>query len=611
MITLREKLIIAHLIKRGNPTTSNQLAKKFAVSNRTIKNDIRKLREWLKGHDVSIQSQTNKGYWIHFSNKTSELYFHQMLMTELESEEKWSASGRTNRFILLLCLHPEKVLTALQLAEALSVSRNTILNGISEVERVLKQRNVSLQKSSGTGYEITGEELAIRQTIESILLLNNDQELTYRNISVEKVKHKLLSLPEGIHPYIQLVFEMIDAESMDYQPTRSEKYTLYIRILISLCRVVKQKRIKVEEDNVLPGKNVSPLAKYTYRKMDKIYLKVGQVLTEAEFYYVYRNLVKRHRPEMLSDYTNRIINFVSEKEGIPFYLDPALQTNLFNHLSIKFDDNHIKLLEVNPFIEELKKQHANLFEHVQEACMKYLQQGLITHPEFFASFVSLHFLVSMESKFHSQSPIKALYVCASGGGVARIIKNRVEKEIPTLQVTRYCGLDEVEEVLANENYDIVISIFPIIIEHPMILVEPVLTSRNIREIKQLLDQLRMKVNNDATKEIELSQRKHISPMDAESVSLEVIIQGMEFYLYMKDSLGDSVKPSLEDAFLTHIFLMQHRIYFEQEYDDFIDSKKYLNERFKMVKEILDKYGMSVPSNEIQAITYYLEDEGRG
>lgn len=607
MITLRERSIITHLVKQQAPITSGQLAEEFSVSSRTIKNDIRKLREWLKEHNVSINSQTNKGYWIHFLDKKSQLYFHQMLMTELEKEEKWSATGRINRLILLLCLHSDAVLTADKLAEALLVSRNTVLNDIVEVEGLLKQRNVTLLKNAGSGFEVIGEELAIRQTVESILLFNNDNELTYRNISVEGVKHKLLSLPEMMHSYVCLILKMIDRESSDYQPTQSEKYTLYIRILISVCRVVKQKRIQIEKDNVLPHRDVSPLAKNTYRIMSEIYIEMGQVLTEAEFYYVYRNLVKNHRPEILSDWTKRIINYVSEKEETPFYLDPSLQVNLFNHLSLKFDDKHLKLLEVNPFIEELKKLHPTLFQHVKEGCLKYFQQGLITHHETFASFVSLHFLVSLESKFHSQSPIKALYVCASGGGVARVIKNRVEREIPTLQVTRYCGLEEVEEVLASEKYDIVISIFPIIIEHPMVLVEPFLTERNIVEIKHILDQLRITDSESSKKSRIWSGPLHVNPTDTESVSLEVIMQGMEFYLYMKQALGDKIKPSLNDAFLTHIFLMEHRIYFEQEYDDFIDDEKYLNEQFKMVKGILDDFGLDVPSNEIQAITYYLDD----
>src|SRR5699024_11083419 len=91
-----------------------------------------------------------------------------------------------------------------------------------------------------------------------------------------------------------------------------------------------------------------------------------------------------------------------------------------------------------------------------------------------------------------------------------------------------------------------------------------------------------------------------SPNDPEEISREIIIRGMELYKYMKQELAGQINEDLEDAFLMHITLMIHRIYFDKEYDEFIQAKDHMSESFKKVKNLLKRFGLKVHRSEIQA-----------
>jgi len=610
MLTNRQKEIAFILLNNEQPLLYRELAEKCSVSLRTIKSDMKEVKYWFKKHQVELHSQPNKGLWLSNLNENEKVKIHYKLLLESADEEIWGEEGRIRRIILLLSLHPSKYVTAEFLAEQLFVSKQTIYKDMKKVGKYLAENNLTLTVLPRKGYTITGEEVDIRQQAEYLLTYKIVIEESYKSETYLKFKEELFSFSENIKSMVLIVDELlrkaISQSSIEYKPASVEIFTLFTRLVISICRVTKEDVIQLESSNAEIDMSLSEFATFAYAVADEVFEKYNKEITSDEFIYIYRNALLNNQHENLIEMTNNIIRFVSRKLSIPFYNDSTLQGNLLSHFSNKFTEENAILLENNPFMEDLKTKHDYLYHPVKEACEKYIKFNNLPS-EIISSFVTLHFLVSLETIFANKKPLKALYVCASGRGVARVVKNRVEKEVPQIRVIQYCGLDELEEVTANYAFDLIISVFPIETDIPTVWVEPVPSESNIRELKVKVTEL---TGGNQLHPQQIIRVDEENGEDPEEYSREVILEAMELYMGLKQVFHGRIKHGMEDAFLMHIFLMVHRIKFSMEYDHLINASFAETKDYRKVDTIFKKQGLYASADEKKAILFYIEKENK-
>ena len=75
---------------------------------------------------------------------------------------------RINRLLIMLLVTREAI-TALKLANALEVSKDTIMNDLDELEHHFLKEGLVLNRQTRKGFWITGKERLVRLTIEEIL----------------------------------------------------------------------------------------------------------------------------------------------------------------------------------------------------------------------------------------------------------------------------------------------------------------------------------------------------------------------------------------------------------------------------------------------------------
>lgn len=604
MLTNRQKEIALILLNNEQPLFYRELAEKCAVSLRTIKSDMKEVKYWFKKHHVDLQSQPNKGIWMSRLNEKDKVKIHQKLLLESVDEDIWGEEGRIRRIILLLSLQPCKYVTAEFLADQLLVSKQTIYKDMKKVEKYLANNNMALTVLPRKGYTITGEEVDIRQQAEYLLTYKIVIEDSYNPEVYLKFKDELISYSTDIQSIVLLVDEVLRKDihqlPIEYKPTSVETFTLFIRLVISVCRITKEKAIQLGSSNAEFDMSLSNFATFAYAVSNKVFEQSNIEITNDEFIYIYRNALLNNQHENIIEITNDIIRFVSQKLSIPFYNDGNLQSNLLSHFSNKFTEENAILLENNPFMEDLKTKHDYLYHPVKEACEKYIQHNLPS--EVISSFVTLHFLVSLETIFANNTPLKALYVCASGRGVARVVKNRVEKEVQQIRVIQYCGLGDLEEVTENYTFDLIISVFPIETKTPTVWVEPVPSERDIRELKNKVSELTG--GNQLLPEQQTTMNKNNG--DPEEYSREIILEAMELYLELKQMFHGRIKHKMEDAFLMHVFLMVHRIKFSMEYDHLVNTSFVETNDYRKIDRIFKKHELHTSADEKKAILFYIE-----
>lgn len=610
MLSEREIKILLKLLKFNYPIRIKDLSEEFNVSTRMIKYDLDHIKDWLAKYEMQIISQTNKGLWIETDGDKKKI-----IIKELLGNECWNRIPDQNfriKKIVMTMLQKSDYTTAASLSEILEVSRNTILSDMKLVEEFVSPWEIQLERKKRIGYKLSGEELHLRLLIENLILSNMSNYEIYQimsSISNNEEKTYTIYSMEGT---LLSVFRIAEEKLCElYHPSvtkilhQSDILTLLIRITISVTRLNQGKTIKgyrVLKDN----QYTDDVSIFIFNFMKSVFKTVDLPLLEDEFLYLSGEFANGRRVDLLNA-TQKIIEEVSYKTGIDFKRDTKLFSNLFAHLSLRFQRGLFNMTESNPFAEEIKQNYADLFESVSLACEKYLGMDKIVNKNEFISFITLHFLTSLENTFNKKEKVRAVYVCATGKGVARLIKSRVEKEIHDIDIVAYCSIMEVEEICKKREVDLIISVFPIKSRIPVIVMEAIPTKKDIDTIKEkvyeILENRPKSIQRIAWKEEEKNDE------DSESISLEIILKGFEVIQEVQSNFAHRIKDDRLQALHLHIFLMVHRYFFEKQYDDFLYTSHQVTEKNKqdlqLFKNILESKDLHVNDSELIALLQYL------
>lgn len=610
MLSEREYKILLKLLKFNYPIRIKDLSEEFNVSTRMIKYDLDHIKDWLAKYEMQIISQTNKGLWIETDGDKKKI-----IIKELLGNECWNRIPDQNfriKKIVMTMLQKSDYTTAASLSEILEVSRNTILSDMKLVEEFVSPWEIQLERKKRIGYRLFGEELHLRLLIENLILSNMSNYEIYQIMSSisnnEERNYTIYSMDGTLLSVFRIAEEKL---SELYHPSvikilhQSDILTLLIRITISVTRLNQGKTIKsyrVLKDN----QYTDDVSIFIFNFMKSVFKTVDLPLLEDEFLYLSGEFANGRRVDLLNA-TQKIIEEVSYKTGIDFKRDTKLFSNLFAHLSLRFQRGLFNMTESNPFAEEIKQNYADLFESVSLACEKYLGMNKIVNKNEFISFITLHFLTSLENTFNKKEKVRAIYVCATGKGVARLIKSRVEKEIHDIDIVAYCSIMEVEEICNKREVDLIISVFPIKSRIPVIVMEAIPTKKDIDTIKEkvyeILENRPKSIQRIAWKEEEKNDE------DSESISLEIILKGFEVIQEVQSNFAHRIKDDRLQALHLHIFLMVHRYFFEKQYDDFLYTSHQVTEKNKqdlqLFKNILESKDLHVNDSELIALLQYL------
>ena len=154
--------ILYYLTQNILPVTSAELAENLGVSERTIKNDIEKMRCSSEKDGYSIHAQRGKGYWLQIENAEK---FGQ-LETQLNyrfSRDNYTLEyeDRANQVVRMLLVNTDYMKLD-DIAEQLYLSRSSLKNIMPEVRGIFRDFKLDLISKPGYGIKIQGEEINIR-----------------------------------------------------------------------------------------------------------------------------------------------------------------------------------------------------------------------------------------------------------------------------------------------------------------------------------------------------------------------------------------------------------------------------------------------------------------
>lgn len=642
MLTSRSRELLKKIIDSQYPLRVKDLASEFRVSERTIKYDLDVVRLWLKEQKAYLNSQPNKGIWF-----SGDPVIRKELRSMLdESDKKNVFLNQQDRIesIMLDLLLTDHSLSLNDIAEKIGVSRNTIISDMQKVEILLHSLNLGLQRKTGTGIWLLGSEIQRRLASEYLLQARLGSREMFETVQAVMHKNILLCESKLSEKFLLLVtdLEIVFKSVKDLTLRAKEELGVFfedrviIGVLIRLCVVIVRIRSKHEIASDSLGIN-----KYFSLDQSKLFNICEDVLAALsdkldldipshEVGYVSLQFMCGSLPLLYKEGVNskevpdpvsiarKMIKRVSEVMNNHFDEDAELLDNLLAHLTEKLAKYKYGVIDPNPIVSEIRRSYPDMFEGVKNVCLEILTQFDVFLTDSDIAYIVLHFQAAYERKT-GISKLKTLVVCGTGRGTARLVRTLLENELKNLQVVGVYSITEVEKVMKTQNVDFVVSVLPIDLSIPVVVVNTIPTKHDLEAILEVTKSLRMhkpepvlepEYRNNVLDEFSVLRSKiDVKNLPLlESISRDVVIKGFEVSQIITTQFKEYLTEQGMAGLTLHLYLMVHRFVFSSPYEDNNPhdplEPDYATGLRRRLEEILTQNQISIPHSEMNAILRY-------
>ena len=424
-------------------TTADEIAKHLDLSKKTVYRLIKQINNAKPGLKV-IESAKGRGYRLNHEEFILQRKTFQSDVAEI------SPITRQEKVMEELLLASPKWLKLSQLYEDFYVRDSTIANDEKAINKRLSNYNLKLARKN-RALQITGEEPEIRKAIVELLQ-------TLDVVDIEDLKSTTNSELNQFD--VALVTEQIGK----IEKTLGEKVpypynvNLFSHLYILISRVKKvavdtgDQKLTVQERQVM---NDEPkIAKIAEKTIQSIGIYLNKQLPEVEQYYLFQYLISSRLP----DQTSQVPNFSDEVTKVAdFYLSKVGQRlNLAVNSSTIFHElaNHVKpmlnrlrngIRVKNVLLEQIKLSYQGVFKIVTEVSKivsKKFNLPVISDDE--NGFITLYFARMNEAH---QLPIRTLVMCTTGIGTSELLKTKLKKHFPELEIVDVINTREYQQYL--------------------------------------------------------------------------------------------------------------------------------------------------------------------
>ena len=483
---MRQEKIVEYLYAKKQAIAPKVLAAAFQISERTLANDIKWLKETGFSEGFSIERIRSKGYQLKILD---QIKFQNYLAQSKQHEQVDNSSPQERiKNIELLLLFHEDYITMQQIAKWLDVSLSTVKADIKQVEQFCESYELKLFGKAHYGLKILGTESKKRRAI--LYLIRNTI-----NTPVLTEKYKEFNFvfdEEALRHFLQ---EQLQENQLKISDVVFENVVQHIRLLcfrIMQNNTLNNDEVKcgvtVDEYDRLTEKLVAYLEKtyqLTFSTVEKKYLEeqLRGKLTVLE---------NSAGNQQLEQAIGKALEHVDRLYHTHFRNDQDLANALLLHVAPLLQRLYTGHQLENPIIEDIYTQYANVF-NVAMIFVNELNKGMdveISKDEI--GYVAIYFVASLEKQSNQliDDYQKIAVICSTGGGAAYLLKVNLERLFSNAEVDTF-ALNEIDQI--DSSFDLVISTVPLEhadLEIPIIYTKTILSQTEIAKIEKDLNLLR-------------------------------------------------------------------------------------------------------------------------
>lgn len=459
-----ENLIRILYEKRNRFMIIKEMAEHEGCSDKTIRNSLDRVEEYLNKFSSDLQLERVKGKGIRLKVKeNSSITLRDILGSKGVSEDVLSTNER--RFeIAYSLLMDTKPITLKKLSGMYYVSQDIINKDLDEIGRQMEKFNLKIVSRQRVGTLLEGLEKDKREALaHSIKSLGGIRKAkpTLKNIfmshEIDLVNKSIMDLQDDIKVYFT-------DESSD---------ALAIHVLFMIKRIKLNQAIGVsryEEDLVARKPQYSWATKLAGYLENKFSLKFpGNEIVYLAVHLLGIRYSSGNDLESIS-YTiesdsnimdvllDRLLENMGEVCKTSFKEDEILIEGLRMHLYGSLNRITYGLSLENPLFEDIKRMNPYLYNEILDTVDRFNSEYYIQIPKEEVAYITVHFQAAIERNNNGVAKKnRAIVVCHLGIGVSNYLQIKLEKIFPWMNFKGNVSVKEIRGYLENNPTDFIFS----------------------------------------------------------------------------------------------------------------------------------------------------------
>ncbi|MFD2370591.1 BglG family transcription antiterminator [Brevibacillus sp. GCM10020057] len=475
MLDKRAMQMLQLFVQSHHTLSVKELMEQFSISRRTLYYDIRKINDWLKQAGLlQVQYIYAKGFYL---DETSRQAAARIIGENKPNVQALRAADRQVYLLLYVLLADERITTH-ECMEKTGVSRNTILHDLKSVKEDVEKHGLQFAYSYTDGYEITGDELAIRNLLSHHVhsLLHDGQEPLLKELLGGE---KDIPNPDAILQWLSDCERQLEVQfAEDATKPLSYLFPYYIKRIayghtVAFSRgqvrpIVETRHYEAVQtlERTLPLE--LPPDEICYLTMLLLSAKVNEFGQAAE-----TNGIPALRQAIAE-----MVDLFEVRACVVFDQRAQLEHNLYLHLQPAYYRFLYDMDATNPLKEVIQRQYRDIYELTKKSVqpLEKLVGKTISDDEI--AYIAVHFGGWMRWQGITATVLRrVLLVCANGVGTSRILAQQLEGLFSNIDLLGPITLRQYEQF--QDEVDLVVSTTKIANpRHRIILVNPILTDRD-------------------------------------------------------------------------------------------------------------------------------------
>lgn len=433
---------ILEKLAQEKSSTSSELATKFSLSSRTIRNRLRQISNELNDDIAKMESKAGIGFSIDIIDEKS---FNEFIIEkkELNNINPQTKEGRIN-FIIDYLLLNDNYVNLNKLSELLFVSRSTLSNDMLKVKSFFEPYHLTVENHKKKGVKLTGKEKDIRQCLSQINDKNNLFELFGGHERYVKIKEILNQV---------LTEYTISLSDLGFQNLCNHLYILVERNKSKNY----QEATEFNDLDLVLDDYLLKAAKKISSKVNKTF-EIDLSLGETDYIAIHLGgkqylALSNYDHDIFEDLnTHTVVIQFLEAVYYDWNIDLRSDDKLIFNLILHFKPMAIRLIsgfeQKNPMLEDIKN-HLSFAYLLTSQSIHIVENELeteISSDEI--SFISLHINLSLKRKIENKNKKNVLILCDTGMTssqmLASIITDRFNKYINKITTNQINNLSKVD-----------------------------------------------------------------------------------------------------------------------------------------------------------------------
>lgn len=475
----KRTLSIIHELIKAEDIGISDLAEKFEVSQRTIRNDLNAINELLKENGIHELELKNGGRIIRgqeFAGILSYVSTGDFYCYKLSREERIHIASA-------LLVNSSEYITLSTIADRLLVSRATIINDLDSIKLYIKTSDIKVISHPNKGLRVEGKESDKRLFLMSLVkpgTENTEQDMVTKHIGIQAGNRIVIRKILHEQEHFQKSFLTDDS---------FEKILLYLGIMVNRNMQGEYVEVRRKTDNS-KFRMAQNILKYISQ-----YCSINSTEDEVQFLseilamarYIKQKSSKKDavRIQLI---TRQFIECISEELEINLNGDYDFFENLSNHLESVFTIMTPSYPE-NPVIDQVLEENQEVVRAVKKNLPMIRQYAGREIGEIEVGYLAVHVCAAIERKKNKEVAFHVIVACHAGIGTSRLLLEKLKKHF-NFQIVDIISSHEARS-LETEKADFIISTVPLKgCRLDYVIVSPLLNDEDFIRVGNKIDTLR-------------------------------------------------------------------------------------------------------------------------